>query len=630
MLGLLRTELQRWVRLHGRHPIFLRSIYATLAASVLPYLFLIKFPFSAYVSNQYDIVFYNADAQRYLLTFALSTIILALPAWFIKKKFINLYFQIAIIFIIIKSIYDSIYSNVWVESHYLIAGLLVIELSLIAIIIFIIRKLDSEKLTRAAFITYLALLPIDIYHFGAPIYELPIGPTNALENMTSDATGGKGKNNVYHLILDGFSPYIMRKEILNTDIEKQLPGFVFYTNAKANYGRTHLSIPSMMSGTLHDHYNGLNFQEWAKKAMNDGIANRLAEAEIPQVWFTFLEHFYKRTACKNPYIYCDHTQGRYRSVDESKISDTSLPFDLAFFTYLPASVRYMIWLRRGGSGRPDEITEMPFKSSNFFGGSTAHLAISNNEVWSPDRHIQSYTYNSFLDFLAWDTNNAKDGQYAYIHLLHPHGPYTRDEDCNLEDQVNNYHGISIHHQCSFKIIEQFLTHLKKLNRYDNSTIIINSDHGCVTQDVLTDAKTWDRQFNAEAKLNRDLRLTGWVPKNDGNVRDRKANQIEIRAGSLLLVKPAGAARNDMETSFFNAQLLDIYPTILESYGLSTSDRLGISLLSTPDHSNTHPREQIFVAANNNSPRRVKELQRFKRTDAGWVLYGEKLLVNEGL
>ena len=86
----------------------------------------------------------------------------------------------------------------------------------------------------------------------------------------------------------------------------------------------------------------------------------------------------------------------------------------------------------------------------------------------------------------------------------------------------------------------------------------------------------------------------------------------------------------MKTSLFNAQLYDIFPTILENYGLDASDRKGTSLLDTPPHNKTHPRQQIFHAVNNNNPFLARELQRFERTFGGWKLHGEKVLVNEKL
>lgn len=627
----LKTILTWLADVQHRHPTAVKFVFVMFASSVMPYLLLIKFPFSAYVHNSQDIVFYKDDAYIYFISFLILTFIFSLFAWFSRRAIGKLYVKIGITFVIVKIIYDCIYANLWVEDIRLLTALLGLEIVLPAMLLLALRKLDQDKLVKVAFITYLLLIPLDMRTFGPLISDLTVRAAKADADSTDEATGGKGKPNVYHLVLDGFSPYLMRKTLRKTDLEERLPGFVFFTNAKANYGRTALSVPSMISGTLHDHYEGLNFADWYTKAMRDSVSERLTNAKIPHVYFTWMEAFYKNTTCKNHYTYCDFTQARYRSLDEENVSDTLLPLDLALFTYLPASIRYMLWRDRKGTGRPDEIIEMPFEISNLFADTESKFLINNNEIWSRDRHMQSYTYNSFLDFLAWDKKHSKDGQYAYIHLLHPHGPYTRDENCALNPLKNNWDGVQRQHQCSVKIIEQFVEHIKKINRYETSTIIINSDHGCVDGGVLPDAEKWDVHFNSESRLDAELLFKGqWEHKNDGNVSARKSSQIEVRAGSLLMVKPAGADSVSMKTSLFNAQLYDIFPTILENYGLDASDRKGTSLLDTPPHNKTHPRQQIFHAVNNNNPFLARELQRFERTFGGWKLHGEKVLVNEKL
>ena len=85
-----------------------------------------------------------------------------------------------------------------------------------------------------------------------------------------------------------------------------------------------------------------------------------------------------------------------------------------------------------------------------------------------------------------------------------------------------------------------------------------------------------------------------IHKNNDDVSKRGSNQIELRAGSLLLIKPVGAKMQPMVTSKFNAQLSDIYTTILDHYGLDHSDRSGVSLGTPKFQDLENIREQIFL------------------------------------
>ena len=240
-----------------------------------------------------------------------------------------------------------------------------VEIFLIIFISFCIYKVCIKKLSKVVLFSFLLLVPIDLQNFGGSIGNLQSYPDKVLENQQNKLFGGKTKGKVYHLILDGFSPYILREEIKNNNYKNELEGFVFYTNAKANYGRTHLSIPSMIYGGVYDNDSALSFLDWSKYALLNGYPKKLSDAEIPQTYFTFIVGLYK-TICKNFNLFCHHTQDTYRSKENTQVSDPFLPADLAIYSYLPSSLRYLLWQKRDTKGRPDEIIEMPIKISNFF------------------------------------------------------------------------------------------------------------------------------------------------------------------------------------------------------------------------------------------------------------------------
>lgn len=72
-------------------------------------------------------------------------------------------------------------------------------------------------------------------------------------------------------------------------------------------------------------------------------------------------------------------------------------------------------------------------------------------------------------------DEGEAGAFRFIHLFGPHFPYSVNEDgeavgTNQSDQVSQAKG-------SMKVVDEYLTQLKRLGLYDEATIVVTADHG---------------------------------------------------------------------------------------------------------------------------------------------------------
>jgi hypothetical protein len=171
------------------------------------------------------------------------------------------------------------------------------------------------------------------------------------------------------------------------------------------------------------------------------------------------------------------------------------------------------------------------------------------------------TNQMFLELLKEEENLPDRGRYTFVHLLTTHSPYVLEPDCSY-----NISGWDISrtsrdgsYQCALQLISQFVETLKKLNRYDNSLVVIQADHG---NGVF---------INGE-------RLQG-TP-----VVDDKTKKLwdQRRVKALLLIKPPGKnGKDNFEVSQSETMLVDLFPTIMDMLGIKTNLELdGISLEGT--------------------------------------------------
>ena len=161
-------------------------------------------------------------------------------------------------------------------------------------------------------------------------------------------------------------------------------------------------------------------------------------------------------------------------------------------------------------------------ASNYF---TEGIFYSDN--WNESVYLNS----KFYDLLEKDGLSFSEEQkgISIIHLFGLHYPYETDKNCNTKygaTKQENIYGLKL-------LIDTYIGELKRLDMYDNSTVIITADHGGMLSE-------------------RDL-----FP--------------------ILLIKQKNEKHMNTQTNDYPIDSKDFVPTILEIIGADNYSEFGLSI-----------------------------------------------------
>jgi len=195
------------------------------------------------------------------------------------------------------------------------------------------------------------------------------------------------------------------------------------------------------------------------------------------------------------------------------------------------------------------------------------IPVSYEEGKEPYCSVQSFNH-----MLQDEKNRPGKGQYTYLHSVLPHPPFVYDREGNysLNYSRSNLYAYYEHVQFAFKMIEDFIQELKRLNRYHDATIIIHSDTGRGEYGFY---KKSDQGLYGTLKKDQNFiggkRITEFFNKEDNLPVQLTSSFKDHRLGrlrSIFMIKPLG------DTEPFNysekqTQLIDVYPTLLDTLSL---------------------------------------------------------------
>jgi len=153
-----------------------------------------------------------------------------------------------------------------------------------------------------------------------------------------------------------------------------------------------------------------------------------------------------------------------------------------------------------------------------------------------------------------EARRAPAGVYLYAHVQLPHGPHVLDRDCRYvgptgrrAQPIRARAGYLLQAECALGLVSAFLDELRRLDRYEDSTIVIHGDTG------------------------------DWMPVDDlrgrrGRIRGyREANLLSYVQALLMIKRPH--AEGPLEILDTPTQLVDLYPTLLDVLDLQPQGEL---------------------------------------------------------
>ena len=319
-----------------------------------------------------------------------------------------------------------------------------------------------------------------------------------------------GSTNVLHLVLDEFGSAMMDSVLAKrTDLVEAFDGFTFYRDTTGLFPTTNVSMHAILTGQIYDY----------SEPLADQIARELPVRSLAAVLGG--DGFDTHLVAK--YYLCQRMGQECRIVPGTSQSDQSYNdslqlLDYGLFRAAPHLLKVALF------GPSAELLQ-----SRFAVGDEAMRTLPYQAVAFLEQAIKHSRFDESLP-----------PQYNFYHVALPHLPAVTDVDCNyIGKQAFSKATFLVQSECAANITSRLLARLKEIGAYDNTLIVIHSDHGSwfdigkVAEEGPGRPSAWDMS----------------------------------RSSALLMVKPPHS-HGSLVTNDAPASLADIRPTILETLGVA--------------------------------------------------------------
>lgn len=383
----------------------------------------------------------------------------------------------------------------------------------------------NQAVRPSALVKPLALIAALLWGFQLP--HLFASETLTPDQETNQEEASANLPNIYHFVLDEYQTDIFELT-LTPKVRESLGGFIYFPQNTTVYGRTGMSLASIFLGRSYNYETPQIDYEKAAFNSKDSILSWLKKAGYKTTAYLHKFYAFKLGLFDKIIWHKDNAKGGI------KIDLTEIFFQLWLYRNTPRSLARILL--------PEEV-----------------LAQIEDRMLLPQTG-PLLSYASFQKVLEKEEKAPGKGRYLFLHLILPHLPNVFAGGCTYTLSGSKAVKTSAEEQarCATKAVLDFVKLLKKLGRFEDSLIIIQSDHGhrCPT-------------FDEEGKL---VKVSG------GMTYDLLCSWYRSRP--LLLIKPAGRATTEaLATSPAESTLLDLAPTIIKSIGIKTNLEFeGISLV----------------------------------------------------
>ncbi len=286
--------------------------------------------------------------------------------------------------------------------------------------------------------------------------ELNAGDGEGTSVLTYKNIDKLGKdNNVIYFVIDRFDyEYYMEAMEECPEIFEELEGFTSYTNATSLYGRTFPSIAYMLTGVKNDFTKSRS--EYFDYAFDNGsYLEALKQNGYDINIYSDIYHSYDDAEDFNGYASNTGIEGPNYSI-KGEWEFSSKVTLLSLYKYFPHFAKYLL----------------PVNSSEF-----GKYVIRESE----DTRYTTDMRDLYYSLTEKDMEIDGDKKFSFIHFSGCHIPYLYNEDFN---RVFRNSDVMSAMKQSFKIINRYISEMKRLGVYDDATIVITGDHGNITFDEI--------------------------------------------------------------------------------------------------------------------------------------------------
>ena len=246
--------------------------------------------------------------------------------------------------------------------------------------------------------------------------------------------------NLFVLLLDAVDG-VMFDDVLNSNDEYKevFEDFTFFKDTTSTYVYTRDSIPYILSGVWNK--NEKEFDDYYNYALdNSNLLKNLEENDY------------------NINLYEDEL--KWKSYKSKKVSNLmQLDRQINEAEYIKQQNRYILF------------KYLPFPLKKY--AEIEKLNFKKGKVSDDVEFFNWSNKESYMNFKKQKIEKTDEKVFKFIHLFGAHVPFTTDKDLKYKKNATYYDGL----EGCVTIVKAFLDELKANDVYDNSAIIILSDHG---------------------------------------------------------------------------------------------------------------------------------------------------------
>lgn len=335
---------------------------------------------------------------------------------------------------------------------------------------------------------------------------------------------GNGRPNVYHIVFDGYASPNFLASAERTGLLSEFSGFTLFERNLSNFLSTDASVPSYLTGKLYAEGSFKEFQLSAKRA---GLGSVL------------MDKAYRMSVyAPNRTRFWSHDNATSTFTNDDLVRDSS------------EKLFALVLMVRSA---PELLRKEAFKKGSqlLWGGQSSYS------------YYKRLSVPVFERFLEDERARSETGRYTYVHLILPHSPYVWDANCGRADESD----FDRQTDCATVLMGRLIQELKSKDRYEDSLIIFQSDHGTRTE-----------TYN-------EFPMPGFPDAVSEHLRASMKicdpQEVFERAHSLLLIKPPGSATSPIQVSNQLTQLADVPATVFQLLGIDAPDTDGRSVFRGP-------------------------------------------------
>lgn len=494
------------------------TLFIVLNAAFLSMFITIVSPFNIYVGNPLEFssspIEFLTESMSYFFIFFAA---LSLPALIPNKKFKNIY-SCFLCTILVVSVINTFFlfgyygefdgRGMEIDIFSLIAA---VQILVAGVIIYLTATSNIRNYVfYGVACLVLSSFGIDIFsgNFSKASVEVSAGGAKGKKRAahvddvnTSFANLSKDKPNYLYIILDQVHGE-SAEDIFdsNKEFAKQFEGFTNFTNTSGVFPTTLMSITAIITDKIYDH--SLDNNDYIKKAFSESYLLDLLQEKNFDLSFLTKIHYRDPLGDRNiPTLCIGDSRSVELNVGSRATGDYIDSLNMSIFKAVPEFLKSSVYR--------DE-----------------------NWIFSHSRSKWVADFTFFTEKMRAENDSPT---FRVFHTLLTHTPINHDKSCKLLPQTlpGTYENYLAQDICGFSQVAKIIHRLKELRIYDNTFIIISSDHG-----------RWTTRPEQEAKFG-------------------KMNAKYGNSHAMLMVKPFNA-RHEFKHDSSPASLLDIPSVILAS------------------------------------------------------------------